>query len=259
MINYTPLELASLIENLRSSEWLVRSVSTGTWFDQNVNMINAFSALATSLATIALAGLTVFLVQENRALRKAGTEPEVVAFLRPHPDGNGAIQFVIENIGKGTAFNVSFELIYDQEDFKSHDVLIENDQKRSLTSILPQDEKIIALLGIGYVLAGKAKDGTGHPLKQFEVRLSYENSKGKKRSKSQALNLLQFSGLCGIFETPAKVKMATSLQEIEKHLAQMAKSVGVLRNIQDITSVDDSVRQHTKTSPSNIKEGRGNE
>lgn len=259
MINYTPLELAPLIENLRSSEWLVRSVSAGTWFDQNVNMINAFSALATSLATIAMAVLTVSLVRENRALRKAGTEPEVVAHLRPHPHGNGAIQFVLENIGKGPAYNVSFQLDYDNEDFINHNVLIDNDEKRSIISVLPQGEKIITLLGIGYVLAGNAKDGSGKPLKPFNVAILYENLIRKKQSTNQTLDVLQFSGLRGIFEMPSEVKIAYSLEEIKKHLAVLAKQACTSHAFQDTTSIKDSVRQYTKTPPSNKKEGPSNE
>ena len=79
-----------------------------------------FANYITASATVAIAGLTFFLWYENRTLRKAGSSPELVAYLSPHPDGHGGIEFVLANVGRGPAFDVTFDLICDEEDFKAH-------------------------------------------------------------------------------------------------------------------------------------------
>ncbi|TIW46190.1 MAG: hypothetical protein E5V71_05045, partial [Mesorhizobium sp.] len=104
-------------------------------FDTYANLIGAAS-------TFAIALLTVFLWAENRRMRKAGAAPEVVAYLTPHPDGHGGIQFVLANVGRGPAYGLTFEFIYDEKDFASHAVMLVNDKERTPLTVLPQDEKL---------------------------------------------------------------------------------------------------------------------
>lgn len=78
------------------------------WIAQNANAVTAIATAVIAAFTMLTAVLTRVLMAENRRLRKAGTEPEVTAYLIPHPDGNGAINFVLANIGQGPARNVTF-------------------------------------------------------------------------------------------------------------------------------------------------------
>src|ERR1044071_331602 len=105
--------------------------------------------LVTAGATAVLAALTALLWFENRSLRKAGLAPEVVSYLARHPDGSGAIEFVLANVGRGPAFDVSFKFVANDEDFDAHDVALVNDSSRAPLGVLPQDEKMTALFGVG--------------------------------------------------------------------------------------------------------------
>ncbi|HAS6244658.1 TPA: hypothetical protein I7174_22455, partial [Vibrio vulnificus] len=53
------------------------------------------STILSGLSTVAIAVLTVFLWRENRLLRKAGSEPKLVAYFEPHPDGTGGLNISV--------------------------------------------------------------------------------------------------------------------------------------------------------------------
>ncbi|MFN3834740.1 MAG: hypothetical protein ACK4NO_02445 [Glycocaulis sp.] len=89
-------------------------------FEAITTWLNDHAAILGALSTTVIAALTVFLLLENRALRKAGVQPKVVAYLAPHPDGTGAVYLVLANVGRGPAFGLSFSFKYDADDFKSH-------------------------------------------------------------------------------------------------------------------------------------------
>lgn len=80
------------------------------WLKIDESAATALLALTTATATIVLAATTIVyawhtwqLVKENRLLRKAGTDPQVVAFAIINPHVYGAIDFVMANVGKGPA------------------------------------------------------------------------------------------------------------------------------------------------------------
>ena len=70
--------------------------------------------------TIVYAWLTGVLAIENRRLRKAGTEPEVIAYLFPDARHINILHMVVANVAKGAAKNVSIEFEADADDFASH-------------------------------------------------------------------------------------------------------------------------------------------
>lgn len=203
------------------------------WLAQNGNLI-------TALATVAIAVLTGFLAFENRRLRKAGTEPEVVAYLLPHPDGNGAINFVLENIGQGLARNVKFTLNYDEDDFERHNVMLVNDTERSYIGVLPQGGRVQTLFGVGYELAGKGSEGA---LKQFAVRATYDDLNGQTKHSDQWLDVAQFLGMKGLFAKPASRDAADSLRKIEGHLGKIAKTSRESMELLDTTPFEKKSRE----------------
>jgi len=144
-----------------------------------IRISNEFGSLITAAATVAIAILTCKLAAENRKLRKAGTEPKVIAYLSPSSTGSGAINFVLANVGRGLARDIKFHFEYEEDDFRDHDVKIYNDDQRAPLSYLPQDEKIESLFGIGYKLVKGCKNGKEKPLKHFKVRVTYKDSGGR--------------------------------------------------------------------------------
>lgn len=202
-------------------------------------VLNAHSSLITAVATTVLAVLTGILWFENRSLRKAGSSPEVVAYLLPHPDGNGGIQFVLANVGRGPAFKVGFTLEYDEEDFVTHKALLTNDITRQPISVLPQDEAVRALIGISFELAGNVGDVKIDPLKPFKVLLTYFNVSGKIMKREVMLDINQFAGLPGILAKSNERKISESLEKIEKQMSAIARYSSYLPALVDITKVGD--------------------
>lgn len=220
------------------------------WIAQNANAVTAIATAVIAAFTMLTAVLTWALMGENRRLRKAGTEPEVTAYLTPHPDGNGAINFVLANIGQGPARNVRFSFLCDEEDFKSHDVWLENDSNRSCASVLPQGEKIAALFGRGYDLAGSGKNGSGKILKPFTVNISYDDISGRQCNTTQTLDVSQFLGLKGLFAKPPAREIADALNKIEKHLAPNGRKPAASNDSPDLTQIDSEYRQRHASSQS---------
>lgn len=216
------------------------------WVIQNNAVVTAGATVVIAVFTFALAILTGMLAVENRKLRRAGTDPQIVAYLVPHPDGNGAINFVLANIGQGPARNVQFDLEYDETDFIQHEVWLQNDSNRSYISVLPQGEKIVALFGRGYDLAGNGKDGNGQVLKPFTTVLVYEDWTGRKYKSSHKIDVSQFMGLRGIYSKPANREIADTLNKMEKHLSALSRLPTSTYKLIDTTSINEDVRQFKK-------------
>lgn len=209
--------------------------------------LNSYANLITAAATAVLAILTGILWAENRSLRKAGSSPEVVAYLLPHPDGHGGIHFVLANVGRGPAFNVAFEFDYDEEDFKDHRAMLLNDPQRMPISVLPQDEKIRALIGISFELYGVVDQKNNGPLRPFKVRTTFHDVFGRKMKRERVLDIRQFAGLPGLLEKSNERKISETLEQIEKRIATMARESSRFSAFVDVTKFGDAYVQKTKS------------
>lgn len=150
-----------------------------------------------AVSTVVIAAFTIYLAFENRALRKAGLRPHLVAYLSWNPRHDGAVELVIANVGQGPAFNVAVSLVdYDRTDFANHDVTISEDHIRQPMSALPQGEYQRFMFGITYVLWGNpdAHGNVTEPLKPFTVRLSCTNLLKEKKEIEFTLDIRQFAG-----------------------------------------------------------------
>ncbi|MDP2372203.1 hypothetical protein [Reyranella sp.] len=211
-----------------------------------ITWLNGYSNLITAASTVVLAALTAFLWFENRGLRKAGSAPQVVAYLLAHPDGNGAVQFILANIGKGPAFAVKFSLICDEADFDAHDVLLRNDAERMPMAVLPQDEILSSLFGIGFKLFGLVGDKRIAPLKPFSVSIEYHDVLGRKSKSQRVIDIKQFAGLAGITAKSNERQVAQSLEKIERHLATIARQSSRFNAFVDVTQLSDEWAKKAK-------------
>ncbi|MDE2669688.1 MAG: hypothetical protein OXI51_08535 [Chloroflexota bacterium] len=186
------------------------------WVIVAATVVIAFSA-AVSL------GVTWRLSQDSRALRKAGTEPEVVAYLALDATSPSVINLVLENVGQGPACDVDFFVDADAEDFSEHSVRFVTARSRQAIALLPQGQRIERMMGPGWDLM-KEED----PLPPFWVEVSYENLRGV-RSESQPfkLDVSEFGG--SLAGWPADERSAESLERIERHLGQLARDVSFVR------------------------------
>jgi hypothetical protein len=71
------------------------------WLNSIQGGVVALSSIVLALTTIVYAWHTSVLAKENRLLREAGTEPQVIAYLSLNLRHIGALEFVIANIGRG--------------------------------------------------------------------------------------------------------------------------------------------------------------
>jgi hypothetical protein len=161
------------------------------WLNTNANAVialastvSAFAAMILMVVTIIYARYTWQLTVENRLLRKAGTDPQVVAYATINPRVYGAIDFVIANIGKGAARNVSYKVAAGGNDLKTKNVRL------PLTGItfafLPQDEQISTSMGMGWDLLAEP------PLAPFEIDVEYEDMSGNQQIGQFRIDVAQF-------------------------------------------------------------------
>lgn len=211
-----------------------------------LDFLDRYSALMSGISTLAIAILTAFLWFENRALRKAGSSPEVVAYILPHPEGSGAVEFILANVGRGPAFDVVFQFNCDEDDFLAHKVLLENDKDRMPLSVIPQGEKVKSLFGTGFELYGKMSHQDIGPLKRFEVHITYKDALGRTHRGKRIIDIKQFSGLHGILAKSPSAKAAETLDKMEKHLQVISRQVGHYVPLVDVTEIADQRRRKKK-------------
>ncbi len=216
------------------------------WLLTAFNWVNGNAALVSALATVVIAWLTRELAQENRKLRKAGQEPQVVAYLVPHPDGNGAINIVFANIGLGLAKDVVFNILGDEEDFKAHRVLMKALSGAAPINVIPSGEKIVALFGVGFELFGNIGENPIEPLKPFKVRMDFTDIEGKRRSTISDIDIRQFSGLTGLMNKPALREIEGALKSMDKRFDIIARAAKKFITHVDTSSMEDQVRQFRK-------------
>jgi hypothetical protein len=211
-----------------------------------LDFLDRYAVLTSALSTLCIAILTAFLWFENRALRKSGASPDVVAYILPHEEGSGAVEFILANVGRGAAFDVVFQFECDEDDFSAHNVLLENDKDRMPLSVIPQGEKVKSLFGISFELYGKLSDRDIGPLKPFTVSVSYKDALGRTHKGKRIVDIKQFSGLKGILAKSPSAKSAETLDKMEKHLQAISQQATRYISLVDVTEFADLQRQKKK-------------
>lgn len=188
------------------------------------------ATILSGFSTVAIAVLTFFLWRENRALRKAGFEPNLVAFFESHPDGTGGLNISIANIGTGPAKDVYIDFIDDESNFAKYSLILDCYQRGPMT-LIPQEGKISFLFATGFELF-KTKDGVEEPLRPFKVALKWTDLKGSKSYKSEyILDVEPYGNLPGLVNKPHLLKIADSINDVSKSLSKLNSDVTQIRNI----------------------------
>lgn len=182
-------------------------------FVQNYN--GAITAIATVVvmgATVVYAKLTMGLLNENRLLRKAGTEPNVVAYLMPDKNEPNVINIIVANVGKGPAFNIYVKYLTDVATLKAFNVKTIFDGKNEFLSILPADERVVCFLGVAFSLR-REQDR----LEDFDIEVSFRDVSKKLTTNICRANL---SGLMRV----SRIR-DDHTREISKHIKEIAEAV----------------------------------
>ena len=157
------------------------------WLNDNSGLVSAVATAFIAVSAIVTVLLTRSLANENRLMRKAGTEPKVVAYLATDSQHPHAVNFVLANVGRGPAKNVEFTIEADMNEFMAHRVssVFTNKSGGRGTDMLPQGERIQSFFGVGPSLL------MPQPLRCFSVSLIYEDLNGNRHENSHQLDVAQ--------------------------------------------------------------------
>lgn len=200
------------------------------------------ATVLSGLSTLAIAFLTVLLWNENRLLRKAGSNPRVVAHFEIHPEGTGAINLALSNIGTGPALDISFEIEAEQGDFGKYSIQLDTACQRAPMTLIAQGEKVSFLFGISFNLFTTIA-GEESPLKPFNVTVRWKSVGNKKLvCEKYTLDISQYVGLPGMLSKPPMLKLVDELQGIKKQLAEITSWDHSPVDLIDATKPDQTMR-----------------
>jgi hypothetical protein len=201
-------------------------------FQENGEAVTALFTAVLACSTIVLAFLTWMLAFETRRLRRAGTEPELVAYLLPDKRHKTIVNFEIANIGQGAARDIRFRFIAEPEDFARHEVRLAAESTARRIAVLPQGERLSTLFAQGFELFKDA------PLKPFTVAVRHRAS---KKEELFHLDVADFKGLVTV-GVPAEHEMAEALKKMERTLDSWSSGFKRLK-IESTTAAEEEERR----------------
>lgn len=228
-------------------------------FDTTVELLNhvikqlaarleKITTVLSAFATVAIAVLTLLVWKENRLLRKAGSNPMVVAHFDIHPDGTGGVNISLSNIGTGPALDVSFEIQANQENFNQYSIQLDVARKRAPMTLIAQGEKVSFLFGVSFNLfrpknTDQLESVGSKPLDPFTVIVTWRAVGSKAWSKENyVLDISQYAGLPGMMNKPASLKVVEELQGIKKQLSKITGWEHSMVDLVDATKSDQTIR-----------------
>ena len=182
-------------------------------------IVIAIAAVFSAVSAVVSVALTRRLSEDNRALRKAGTEPEVVAYVAQLGKHRAFFHLVLENVGQGPACDVEIFVDATPNHFEGFDIQdVVPGMRRKVRSLLPQGERVEVMMGVHYRLF--RNDGED-VLPPFDVEVTYSNLRGQMSpSRRHRVDVSEFSGSFLIGEP--EVEAADALKKIEKNLEHFA-------------------------------------
>lgn len=201
--------------------------------------LDDIATILSGFSTVAIAILTVFLWRENRLLRKAGSEPNVVAYFEPHPDGTGGLNISIANVGTGPARNVYFQFLGEEDHFSRYNLILDCTTKRGPITLIPQGEKISILFAVGFQLFKPKDSESKEPMPPFSVRLEWTSLNGANaRCEDYLLDVKSYADLPGIINKPYLLKIVGSIDTVGKNIGKLNQDVTHLSNMIEASSLE---------------------
>jgi hypothetical protein len=158
------------------------------WAIVHKDHVTLLAGVVSALTAIVVASLTFTLAIENRRLRKAGTEPEVVAYLLPDQRHLHMLNLVVANVGRGPARNVELEFIGDDLDtLHKRGASLLARTRLPILSVLPQDERFVQLFGSYLDLCNE-----DWVPPDFTIQVNFENSSGSTKTTASRISISDF-------------------------------------------------------------------
>lgn len=226
---------------------------------QKISSVDAWKDLATVLSgfsTFVIAVLTLFLWRENRLLRKAGSEPRLIAYYEPHPDGTGGLNIAIANVGKGPAKDVYFQFDGAYENFAKYDLVLDCSHRRGPIATIPQDGKISIFFAVGYQLFSPKNEGKNNakkPIDPFHIVLEWESMGSRKKYADRfLLDVKPYANLPGFINKPHLLKLVDSVNTVGKQIGALKPEVGRLANLIEANTLDTRTTQKVKGNSEDV-------
>jgi hypothetical protein len=180
--------------------------SSSAWIIAHKDHVTLLSGGIQAVTAAIVAFLTIFLWQENKRLRKAGTEPEVVAYLIPDKRHLHVLMLIVTNVGRGAARNVSLEFLGDMSDLRRKGAMLPTGARLPILPVLPQDERYSRNFGnsLDFFEGGAPAD--------FTIRVHFEDDRGRKHKTECRCSIADFEGLSRT--VPAEHEAAEALKQI---------------------------------------------
>lgn len=209
--------------------------------------LDDIATIFSGFSTVVIAILTVFLWRENRLLRKAGSEPNLVAYFEPHPDGTGGLNISIANVGTGPARNVFFQFLGGSEHFTRYNLILDCTTKRGPITLIPQGERISILFAVGFQLFKPKNSDSKEPMPPFSVRLEWTSLNGtNEKCEDYLLDVKPYADLPGLISKPYLLKIVDSIDGVGKGVGKLNQDVRNLSNLIEANSLENSVVQKVK-------------
>ncbi|NJL72332.1 MAG: hypothetical protein HC888_12520, partial [Candidatus Competibacteraceae bacterium] len=187
-------------------------ISAGAKMLEVFDFLVKYEDVITMTITLVALMISYMAVRENVILRRAGTDPDVIAFLLPYEGASTVIRFHLRNVGRGVARDVEYRLAGGAE-VGDDNIEIPRKSFRPI-AVLPADQEFVAFFGMGPTLLKI------EPPAEFSVTVDYKNIKGRRYSNTFNLNLGSFKGIKLIGKSPLRelVEEIKSLKGIVKDL-----------------------------------------
>lgn len=184
----------------------------------------AIATIVSGFSTLVIALLTWFLWKENRALRKAGSAPHLVAYFEMHPDGNSVINIAIMNTGQGAARDFYIELVCDETNFEQYSLIYDYSiKRRGPFTLLPQGEKLSVMFAVGYQLFAPRDLPERQPINPFHIILEWKSIDLTTTYREKyLLDIKPYSHLVGLIHEPYLLRITKEMKAINKSLERLA-------------------------------------
>lgn len=207
------------------------------FLENNQELVTLIFSAVVSLSTVVYAVLTALLVYETRQMRRAQTDPKLVAYVKPREEFVNFAHLYIKNVGAGPAFNVSFNLSAEETD-EGGNMLI-NDFKESKFL-----ETGVDYIGPDQKLHSRYTRFTENFDKKIKARITvkvnYKNSANSNMSDTYVIDMSQFEG-SGNLGTPHLYSIAQSLKKLQEDVNRI--STGFKRVKVDTYTQEDRERE----------------
>jgi len=188
------------------------------FLENNKELVTLIFSAVVALSTVVYAILTALLVAETMKMRRAQTDPKLVAYVKPREEFVNCAHLYIKNVGAGPAFNVSFELSADKNDEGGNILINDFNESRFL-------ETGVDYIGPNQKLHSWYTQFTDNFDKKIKakltVKVNYKSSTNRDMSDTYVIDMSQFEG-AGNLGTPHLYSIAQSLKKLQEDVNRIS-------------------------------------